>query len=167
MRQATARGKGAIGRHPLCYREAARRAPRIYAHKKRKLTLLDYSCGTGDQAAQLLQDLTTEGIKALIVHYDLHPSYRDPARDGRRYDLVIASNVLNVQETEEQLSRTLQHLHNISLHSGCQVLCNYPNNPRKLGINLATLLERIEAAGFTISRAHGYKSPVFYLTPHT
>lgn len=90
--------------------------------------VLDFGCGKDEYHIKLLQgkfpNIKFEG-------YDLGYDY--PTTD--KYDLIFASNVLNVQRTSKELSTTLQHLNRIQ-GSTSYLIINYPKNPRY--INLTT-----------------------------
>ena len=51
------------------------------------------------------------------------------------YDVIMVSNVINVQETQEQLEETIKQILSFC-HDGTQIFWNYPKQPRKLKIGI-------------------------------
>lgn len=71
--------------------------------------------------------------------YDLDPAKSDlQTWDKPWCDLVLVSNVLNVQETEEQLTDTIRTLLSACLPEGT-VIVNYPRSPRRLPLSPAEM----------------------------
>lgn len=56
------------------------------------------------------------------------------------YDVIMVSNVLNVQETNEQLEETINQILSFC-HDGTQIFWNYPTQPRKLGLGILQVQE--------------------------
>jgi hypothetical protein len=53
---------------------------------------------------------------------------------NKQYDVIMASNILNVQSSLDMLIKTLTQIRSCLLEDGMFV-CNYPASPRKLVIN--------------------------------
>lgn len=52
----------------------------------------------------------------------------------RKYDVVYASNVINVQSSIEMLIETLNQIYSVVVDNG-ECIMNYPSSPRKLSLN--------------------------------
>lgn len=75
-----------------------------------------------------------------------------------RYDIVFASNVLNVQETEEQLEETIIRIVGFCKNRG-NFEWNYPDNPRKLNIANKGMVEKIKDVIWSIGYdCHTYQT---------
>ena len=84
-------------------------------------SILDF--GSGEKATQSAR-LIDEGFTD-VTSYDLHPSQYDPAKLERQYDVVMASNVLNVQNSFSELRETLAQLASTVNKDG-KVIVNWP-----------------------------------------
>lgn len=74
------------------------------------------------------------------------------------YDVVYASNVLNVISSESMLVETLNQVYNC-LKIGGWFIANYPSAPRKMDININLLRDVIQGKfGGTIQMVGGTKS---------
>jgi hypothetical protein len=89
--------------------------------------ILDY--GAGKDAVHT-HALRNEGYN--VVAHDFHavPGMHDPEALKRRYDMVLASNVLNVQGTAAMLASTLNDLAGSIKPAGGQAIVNLPSQPR-------------------------------------
>jgi len=70
-----------------------------------------------------------------ITAYDFGENltyFHDAQALDRTYDVVFASNVLNVQSSEEMLKETMQQMWNVVKFRGILIV-NYPGSPRYLG----------------------------------
>jgi len=59
--------------------------------------------------------------------------------------LILVSNVLNVQETGDQLEDTLASIMRFA-QSGTRIVWNYPSQPRKMSLDIDALHEYVRAA---------------------
>lgn len=74
------------------------------------------------------------------------------------YDVIYASNVLNVISSESMLTETLNQVSNC-LKIGGWFIANYPSSPRKMDININLLRDVIQGKfGGTIQMVAGTKS---------
>lgn len=119
---ATARSGGAVGEGALVPAFAGKVA-------KRGETILDF--GAGPEAQH------TRRLMALGHHVTAHDfgqnrvrGVHDFAALSRQYDVVFASNVLNVADTEALLLSTLDQIAAAVLPTGTAIL-NLPSEPRK------------------------------------
>ena len=63
----------------------------------------------------------------------------------KKYDVVFASNVLNVQSSITMLFETLHQINKVLENNG-EFICNYPSTPRKMAsLNTETLRRAIES----------------------
>lgn len=69
------------------------------------------------------------------------------------YELVMLSSVLNIQETEADLSATLNEAYRL-LDRGGKLLVNYPKSPRRLNLSLEEAREKVEAAFGSQTKLH-------------
>ncbi len=102
-------------------------------------TFLDFGAGT--HAVQALE-LREEGYD--VTAYDFGSNIGaeiDESALDRQYDVVYASNVLNVQATEEMLRITLGQIR--SVMKGVAVM-NYPSSPRKAELSSFEMVEILE-----------------------
>lgn len=106
--------------------------PRIVATIAGKTdAILDFGAGT---YATYTLALRKQGFK--VTAHDFGNNWVEGLHDRdalqRKYDLVFASNVLNVQSTERMMDNTLRIVTSV-LKSGGVFVANYPDKPRKLG----------------------------------
>jgi len=102
---------------------------------KEKDTVLDFGSG----AARYWQNkLAKQGY--VIESHDLSI----PNNISLNYfDVILVSNVLNVQETKDQLHDTLKKIVSFG-KSGTRIVWNYPSSPRKLkGLTESSLLNQL------------------------
>jgi len=102
----------------------------VLENAKKDDAILDY--GAGPQATQTKR-LKDAGFKNVTAH-DLPESrvsehHTEDALDNK-YDVVMASNVLNVQETDKDLTDTLKEMGKV-LKEGGHIIANFPQEPRK------------------------------------
>ena len=107
----------------------------------RDAKILDFGAGRGTQSRRL------QGIGEYApnekhgehapkepftnVHsYDTQPPYDDKSKLDDKYDAVMASNVLNVQSDDEQLTSTLDQLKGL-LNDDGHIIANFPSTPNK------------------------------------
>ena len=88
-------------------------------------TILDYGCG---RHCSLLKRLRAQNYHAdgWDLCFDLYVPWEQ--NNKRSYDVVIASNVLNVQPDTRRAVEVLEELGRLA---GRLIIFNYPNSPRK------------------------------------
>ena len=95
-------------------------------------TILDFGAGKGATSTKYLLN---NGFD--VVAYDLWCGDGDKLLDkyalNRQYDVVFASNVINVQSSIDMLRETLMQIYKATKYGG-EFICNYPNSPRKMDI---------------------------------
>ncbi len=89
-------------------------------------SLLDFGSGPD---AMVTRTLRERGYTDVTAH-DLTPSeFVDPQALARKYDNIMASNVLNVQLTDAMLRDTMGDMLSVA-HDNTKLIANYPNTPR-------------------------------------
>jgi len=119
---ATARSRGAIGAKavvPALVKEMAGKDDSI----------LDFGCGPGQRHVRALR---AAGFRD-VTGYDFGEEFLGAL--DRRYQLVYASNVINVCLSEAQVRRTLMMIKDLLRPDGTWVV-NYPSDPRKAGLTV-------------------------------
>ena len=99
----------------------------IATHIDKDKTILDFGCGP-----KFVQGNYLNSLGFNVKGYDFgvnKPEYG--VELGDTYDLVYASNVLNVQSSYNMMKETLRQIYN-SLKVGGIFVCNYPYTPRKM-----------------------------------
>lgn len=93
-------------------------------------TVLDYGAGPEAVHSKMLRDCGLD-VAAWDIGYNFREGVHDPQALSRTYDVVMASNVLNVQPTPEHLLAVLDELFGLVKPYG-MLVCNYPASPRVL-----------------------------------
>lgn len=139
---ATSRSNGASAKN----KDGSIRAivPKYVAENIRKEDLiLDFGAGRSAVHTQWLRE---QGFN--VVAYDFGDNLIEGLHDkdalNKKYSVVMASNVLNVQSSLNMLFTTLKQISN-SLESGGEFICNYPASPRKLLLTANDLKEIIQS----------------------
>ena len=96
-----------------------------------------------------------------MVAYDLWVGNGDVLLDkfalNRQYDIVFASNVLNVQSSLQMLFETLNQIKQAMNNNG-EFICNYPQSPRKMDLKGTDIEEILFSMFGFIERVGGTKS---------
>lgn len=123
----TSRNSPAIGQKALTPKVA--RSFMVSNLKKDDSLILDF--GAGKSAAHA-QQFVSEGWQVLAHEFgdNINPRVHCELAMTNKYDLVYASNVLNVQGNEAMLRETLAHIKHV-MKDGAVFIANYPLNPRK------------------------------------
>ena len=127
-----------------------------YINKEEKL--LDFGAGRDAVHTKWLRELGFD-----IVAYDFGDNVIEGLHDkdalSKKYSVIMASNVLNVQSSMTMLWETLRQIYD-SLEYGGKFVCNYPSSPRKMELLTARSLEHILKSFFNgnIERAGGNSS---------
>ena len=104
-------------------------------------TVLDFGAGTHARYTLELRDVGYN-----VTGYDFGCNVGpdiDATALARRYDLVFAANVLNVQSSEAMLMRTIGQIRGAMKGAA---LVNYPPAPRKAGISSHRMMEILRAS---------------------
>lgn len=119
-------------------------------------TILDFGAGKGATSTKYL---LSKGFD--VAAYDLWVGNGDELLDkfalNRQYDVVFASNVLNVQSSQSMLIETLSQIKD-SMKDNGEFICNYPQTPRKMLLT-SKEIERIIIKVFgSVERVGGIRS---------
>lgn len=129
---ATSRSGGAIGKGALVPKLARRMA-------SKQDRILDFGAG---KTAQHTQQLRQAGYNVTAHDFgdNSQPGIHDPNALKREYDLVFASNVLNVQSSPEMLNKTLGQIAGAT-KPGKAAIANFPASPRKNRLSAAQVVQ--------------------------
>ena len=119
--------------------------------------ILDFGAGKGAVHTKWLRE---EGFN--VTAYDFGENCIEGLHDKnalrRQYDVVMASNVLNVCSSQQMLEETLRQISQ-SLKVGGVFVCNYPASPRKLDWRADDIASMIQSyIGRDIERVGGSTS---------
>ena len=120
---------------PICYRLLL--SEHIATDGKR---ILDYGCGPEEKYVKQMKALK---LNAAGVDFHIEGSRDKHLGNGKLYDIITISNVLNVMDNLPDLKGVLQEIAHHLTPQGIAI-ANYPAAPRKLGISnkeLTSLLE--------------------------
>lgn len=106
-------------------------------NKYSKITLLDFGCGRDAHWVKRFRSELDVHCDGVDLDCDSHAAWLES------YDIVFASNVLNVQETEEQLEETIKEIVSFCNDRG-NFEWNYPESPRKLNLSNKELIDKIK-----------------------
>lgn len=151
---ATYRDGPAIGHNPAVVRVVAEL---LAAGTLRPRTILDFGAGRAARHAAAIRalgfDVTAHDIAANRV-----PGVHDPAALFRKYDLVYAANVLNVQPTYDDLAATVDEIAGAVAPGGVAVVNYYPTKDARWRDDVEPLLE---ARFGRVERVRGEKYPMW------
>lgn len=120
---------------PLCYRLIFNN--HIATVNKR---ILDYGCGPD---AKYVTRMLALGMNAVGIDFGIPSSREMHLNPGQTYDIIVASNVLNVMNNLPDLQGVIQEIHTYLAPAG-QAIANYPADPRKLGLSNAEMLALLQ-----------------------
>lgn len=151
----TSRSTGAVGQKAI--------VPRLVAETvspEDNLTLLDFGAG---KTAIHTQALREQGFNVTAYEFgdNINPKLHDINALKNKYDVIYASNVINVQSSEEMLQATINQI------QGCMklnsiVIVNYPTSPRKLNWSMTQMINYLNQY-FVLDRVKNQPN-VFMLT---
>lgn len=159
-RQATARAGGAVGKNAVLPTLVLGEV--LDLDPDTRVRVLDFGAGPNRRHVEdLNRNFESVGSRARAFGYDLG----DPRQIlTESWDIVYASNVLNVQETSEDLFSTLQDLW-IAQNDDAELYVNYPKEPRKMGMTAAQMRNCLELFGWQVERVKPQsKTTVWKLT---
>lgn len=126
--------------------------------------ILDFGAG---KTAYHTRSLRKDGFN-VTAHDFTTTEYNDPKALSKRYDIVFASNVLNVQDSTKMLiNDTLKPIHNI-LKKGGKFIANFPSSPLKGAYSNMTYSEaksfiegKLKKEFISVDRRNVSGTPVF------
>jgi hypothetical protein len=145
LMRATGWKGGATASNPVVtrYAECAAYPPDV--------TVLDFGAGMGARQTARLRarypgisayDFPRTALETMVKNPDLLGTV-DPLALDREYEVVLASNVLNVQPSRRSLEATLDELVG-ALAVGGELVANIPRAPIKLGVTQSELAEIVK-----------------------
>jgi len=146
---ATSRAGGAVGPRavvPHIVREFA----------KKNDSILDFGAGRYAAHAQMLND---EGYNVTAYDFGANETeLHDSTALQNQYDVVYASNVLNIQSSIDMLERTIAQIAS-TVKPGGIIIGNLPASPRKFEELTAAVLNEVLSRYFSsVERVGGTKS---------
>jgi len=154
----TCRETGIIGTplKPLVYQKL------VELGKDRAGTVLDF--GAGKNAVHT-KALKSKGWR--VVAWEFGDNFVKGVHDSRaldrKYDTVVASNVLNVQQSKGMLRETLEQLTS-AVKPGGTLICNMPKEPRHHDVSAEDVERLLGRAGFEVEESKGGSAPVWVFT---
>lgn len=123
--------------------------------------VLDF--GAGKNAIQALR-LQREGYKVTAYDFgdNLNSKIHDPDALDKKYDVIYASNVINVQSSISMLHETLSQIVSVLKPSGV-FIANYPKDPRMLGLNEEKMLKELKRHFTSIERYPNTKNIIWVM----
>lgn len=117
--------RGVVGGRAVVVKYVARTA-------RRGQSVLNFGCGGTDGRGRIPHAVRLEKAGLVVTNYDVgtHAAHADADALERQYDVVMASNVLNVQPNWASLARTLAGIASATKPDGKAVM-NYPRKPRR------------------------------------
>ena len=95
-------------------------------------SILDFGSGPAAVQTLALRDAGFKNVSAYDFGVNTRDGIQDPDALNKKYDVVFASNVLNVSSDEEMLRETLRDIKKAAKN---EIIFNYPSSPRKSGLN--------------------------------
>jgi hypothetical protein len=158
---ATSRAGGAVGYDAIVPQY-------VIGHADKKHSILDYGAGKDAIHVDMLKDNGFRHVTAYEFGQNVVPNIHDPEALEYHYDVVFASNVLNVQSDLPMLKKTIGQILGASWpRKGSMIILNYPAEPRKLDASGPKVLDLVQsmAKSYDLELLEGGKSsPVILLT---
>lgn len=122
-------------------------------------TILDF--GSGKEAIHA-NSLLEEGfvVYAHEIGQNYNSNFHDPYALKRKYDMVYASNVLNVQPSETTLHNTLNTIISV-MKPKSKLIANFPKEPRKNNLSSKKLYDLLRNKLNFVYYLEKNQSPVF------
>ena len=121
----SSRSSGAVGPNAV--------TPRAVLHYietvgEKDPTILDFGAGKDAKHTYTLRDMGLD-VTAHDFHRNVRDTHHDPNALNKKYDIVFASNVLNVQGSENMFRRTITDVLSTLKDDGV-FIANFPTSPR-------------------------------------
>jgi hypothetical protein len=115
----------------------------VAAFVSKKVSILDFGAGKDAVHTKWLRE---QGFN--VTAYDFGDNCIEGLHDkdalNKKYQIIMASNVINVSSSYDMLIGTLRQMYN-SLESGGTLIMNYPAAPRKMDLTARELEKIIES----------------------
>ena len=130
------------------------------------IKILDFGSGKDAKHTYALRDLGLD-VTAHDFSANIRDEHHDPNALDREYDIVFASNVLNVQGSEDMMRRTIEDVLK-TMNEGSVFIANFPSSPR-YGFLTAREAKDVLEEYFDVVVIHGSdggktSSPVWAMT---
>lgn len=127
--------------------------------------ILDF--GAGSQAIHT-KYLRSRGFNCVAYDFGNNVTkFHDVYALRKTYDIVFASNVLNVQSSADMLIKTLDQMKGVVDDNGT-VIMNYPSSPRKMALtakDVSSIIQMVFGADWEVNRVGGTTSaPIWAVT---
>jgi len=143
------RGKGIIGPNAVTPRY-------VREHTPKTKSILDFGAGEDAYHTLFMRNMGFTRVTAYDFPENRIKGLHDPNALDYTYDVVMASNVLNVQETVKMLKATLEQLFGAMDPASGILYANYTGNPRYIkALTPGKLKKIIESYGYHVQRVGG------------
>ena len=123
--------------------------------------ILDFGCGPEFIQGKYLNEL---GFNVSGWDFGENKPHNCVRKLEKVYDVVYASNVLNVISSNRMLEETLDQIYKCLKEDGI-FIANYPQSPRKMALSVQQLSEIIQGRfNGTITRISGMSCPMWIFT---
>lgn len=100
--------------------------------------VLDYGAGKDPKIAKLLKNKGFSVVAHDIGDNQTHQHHKKALNN--KYDLVIAHNVLNIQDDKSMLNKSLEQIKDV-LKPGGLLIASFPDYPKELDVNRKEFME--------------------------
>ena len=124
----------------------------------KQCSILDFGAGRDAVHTKWLRDQGFNNVTAYDFGRNCIEGIHNAKALRKQYDIVFASNVLNVSSSATMLFETLKQIYHC-LPAGGEFICNYPSSPRKASFDIAYVRNAIEIVfNNTVELVGGTKS---------
>lgn len=128
-----------------------------FAAKKDKWHILDFGAGVKAYQTLILRDAGFRSVRAFDLPANMMQGVHFRDAWTEEWDLVMASNVLNVQPSWAELQHTLKL---ITAMTGGVFICSYPSSPRFMkDIKPAMVMTLLKRYFLTVERVPPEETP--------
>lgn len=115
----------------------------IKDHIDHNLEILDYGAGKDASHTIWLRNNGFNKVTAYDFGNNIQKNIHDINALNKKYDVIFASNVLNVQSSNNMMVLTVTEIYD-SIKEGGTFIANYPSSPRKSDLSVKQVSEIIE-----------------------
>lgn len=155
----TSRNSGAVGKNAIVPRFVRQHLELFF--DKEDTMVLDFGAGkTAAHAQALLED----GFNVLAYEFgdNIDPRVHCELALMNKYDIVYASNVLNVQSGFDMARATIKQVADVVKEDG-KFFCNFPASPRKSDISVDEMACLLLEEFIVVSRVGGTTSAPLWM----